>query len=207
MCPWEGPGAFNKEVGWAHKEEKRFAPPPVGADKTGLGGKMKNEGDGLAILASGAVALRCYRREVLKYVEACDGDTALKDSGQRPAALGLTGYLVLTFFLEYDQAGLDEDGHAAFLRDRGVDSIANRKIFPMLSQTALFEILADIDASRESIRRLLLALSELGLLDRVSKGPPFPDQLGLSKAGRKLMQKTAKRVAKETTKTKPFAYL
>ncbi len=168
---------------------------------------MKNEGDGLAILASGAVALRCYRREVLKYVDACKGDAALKESGQRPAALGLTGYLVLTFFLEYDQTGLDEDGHAAFLRDRGVDSIANRKIFPMLSQTALFEILADIDASRESIRRLLLALSQLGLLDRVSKGPPFPDQLGLSKAGRKLMQKTAKRVARETVKMKPFAYL
>lgn len=169
---------------------------------------MKSDGDGgLAMLAAGAVSLRSYRREVLKYIEDANADDALRQSGQRPAVLGLTGFLVLLFFLEYDQAGLDQGGHAAFLKDRGVDSAANCKIWPMLSQTALFEIFADIDSSRESIRRLLLALSQLGLLERESKGPPFPDQLGLSKAGRKLMQKAAKRAVKEQTKAKAFAYL
>ena len=88
-----------------------------------------------------------------------------------------------------------------------MDTPGNIKIFPNLSQSALFEIFGNIGVSRETIRRLLILMAQYGLVDRVSKGPPFPDQLAISKTGSKLLSRVAKKLTKDMSKEKAFAYL
>ena len=109
--------------------------------------------------------------------------------------------------LEYDAAGLNQKKHQSLLKKFGVDTAGNLKTYPLLSQSALFEIFGGLGLSRESIRRLLILLSDYALLDRTSKGPPFPDQLGISKEGNRLMHRVAKRLSKDLDKSKQFGYL
>lgn len=155
-------------------------------------------------LRAPALALRLFAQEVERRLEA--GGTALARQDAAHLA-GVQAYTILLFLTEFSDAGLSEKHYKALLAKYGVDSPANLKIYPMLSQTVLFELFQNLGVSRESIRRLLILLAEHGLVDRVSKGPPFPDQLCVSKEGRKLMGRVGKRLSKELAKDKPFAYL
>lgn len=159
-----------------------------------------------AALRAGVLAMRSYQREVARHLEKID-KAELLNGGGAPALDTYHAFVIMLFFQDYDAAGLSEADHAALLERHGVDTLANRKTYPMLSQSALFELFAGLGISRESIRRLLIGLSDAALLERISKGPPFPDQLGLSKQGRKLMERTAKKAAKDAGKAKAFAYL
>ena len=114
---------------------------------------------------------------------------------------------ILVFMAEYDSADMNQKKHQALLKKFNVDTVGNLKTYPLLSQSALFEIFNGLGLSRESIRRLLIALSDADLVDRTTKGPPFPDQLGISKEGSRLMKRSAKRLGKDIDKAKQFGYL
>lgn len=155
-------------------------------------------------LRAPALALQVFTREIDRALEKA-GTALARQDAQHLASI--EAYTILLFMLEYSDAGLSEKHHRALLAKYGVDTPANLKIYPMLSQTVLFELFQNLGISRESIRRLLILMAEHGLIDRVSKGPPFPDQLGLSKDGRKLMGRVGKRLSKDLGKPKPFGYL
>jgi len=147
--------------------------------------------------------MKCFQREVEKLAEKSEKSTP-SDVGQLAS---FPAYSILLFMLEYDAAGLNQKKHQSLLKKFGVDTAGNLKTYPLLSQSALFEIFGGLGLSRESIRRLLILLSDYGLLDRTSKGPPFPDQLGISKEGNRLMHRVAKRLSKDLDKSKQFGYL
>ena len=155
-------------------------------------------------LRSPALAMQLFMREVERALEK-SGSALARQDAQHLASI--EAYSILLFMLEYSDADLSEKHHRTLLKKYGVDTPANLKIYPMLSQTVLFELFQNLGISRESIRRLLILMADHGLIDRVSKGPPFPDQLGLSKDGRKLMGRVGKRWAKDLNKPKPFGYL
>lgn len=156
-----------------------------------------------AVLGSAALAMKGFQREVEKIAEKA-GKSAPGDVSQLAS---FPAYSILLFMLEYDAAGLNQKKHQSLLKKFGVDTAGNLKTFPLLSQSALFEIFAGLGLSRESIRRLLILLSDYELLDRTSKGPPFPDQLGISKEGGRLMRRVAKKLTKDMDKSKQFGYL
>lgn len=156
-----------------------------------------------AVLGSAALAMKCFQREVEKLAEKSEKSTP-SDVGQLAS---FPAYSILLFMLEYDAAGLNQKKHQSLLKKFGVDTAGNLKTYPLLSQSALFEIFGGLGLSRESIRRLLILLSDYALLDRTSKGPPFPDQLGISKEGNRLMHRVAKRLSKDLDKSKQFGYL
>ncbi len=156
-----------------------------------------------SVLGSAALAMKCFQREVEKHAEK-SGKGSPGDLGQ---LVSFPAYSIMLFMVEYDSAGLNQKKHQSLLKKFGVDTAGNLKTFPLLSQSALFEIFGGLGLSRESIRRLLILLSDYGLLDRTSKGPPFPDQLGISKDGGRLMRRVAKRRAKDMDKAKQFGYL
>lgn len=165
---------------------------------------MANTNDeGLDHLATAALGMKCFQKEVEKYAEK---NTTVK-SGDSSQIQSFQAYIVLLFLADYDGADLNQKKHQALLKKFNVDSAGNLKTYPLLSQSALFEIFSGLGLSRESIRRLLIALSDAGLIDRTTKGPPFPDQLGISKEGSRLMKRTAKRLAKDSDKAKQFGYL
>ncbi len=157
----------------------------------------------LAVLGSAALAMKNYQKEVEKHAAKLGKDSAsdLGQLGSYPA------YSILLFMMEFDAAGLNQKKHQSLLKKYGVDTAGNLRTFPLLSQSALFEIFGGLGLSRESIRRLLILLSDYNLLNRSSKGPPFPDQLGISKDGQKLMSRAAKRLVKDMEKSKQFGYL
>lgn len=156
------------------------------------------------LLRAPALALRAYEREIEKLLETAATPLARQDAVQLSS---VQSYTILLFLADYASSELTEKQYAALLARHEVDTPGNLRIYPQLSQTALFEIFRNIGVSRETIRRLLILLSQYGLLDRVSKGPPFPDQLGVSKAGIKLIGRVHKRLAKDMAKEKAFAYL
>ncbi|MEQ8602365.1 MAG: hypothetical protein RIB45_03525 [Marivibrio sp.] len=151
-----------------------------------------------------ALALRLFAQEIERTLDGAGAALARQDAAHLAS---VHAYTILLFLTEFSDAGLSEKHYKTLLAEHGVDSPANLKIYPMLSQTVLFELFQNLGVSRESIRRLLILLAERGLIDRVSKGPPFPDQLCISKDGRKLMGRIAKRLSKDLAKNKPFAYL
>ena len=157
-----------------------------------------------ATLRSPALALRAFEREIMKILDASETPLARQDSSQ---LCSIHSYTILMFLADFASSDLNDKQFEALLDRHGVATPGNLKIFPNLSQSALFEIFGKIGVSRETIRRLLILLSQYGLVDRVSKGPPFPDQLAISKAGTKLIARVAKKLAKEMTKDKSFAYL
>lgn len=157
----------------------------------------------LAVLGSAALAMKAFQKEIEKHSEKLGKEDA-SDLGQ---LCSYPSYSVLLFMTEFEEAGLDQKKHQSLLKKHGVDTAGNLKTYPLLSQSALFEIFAGLGLSRESIRRLLILLSDYGLLDRTSKGPPFPDQLGISKDGGRLMRRVAKRLRKDMEKSKQFGYL
>lgn len=157
----------------------------------------------LAVLGAGALAIRSYQREVERMTAKAG---AVSDSDQSQLA-SYPAFTILLFMAEYENAGMTQKKHLNLLRKFNVDTAGNVKTFPLLSQSALFEIFGNLGLSRESIRRLLILLAEHGLLDRTSKGPPFPDQLGISRAGGRLMKRAAKRLRKEVEKSRQFGYL
>lgn len=166
--------------------------------------KDKTNGATDPALRAPALALRAFEREVEKALDKAGAALARQDVAH---LAGVQAYQILLFLMEFSDADLSAKHYKALLARYGVDTPANLKIYPMLSQTVLFELFQNLGVSRESIRRLLILLAEHGLIDRVSKGPPFPDQLSLSKEGRKLMGRVAKRLAKDMAKAKPFGYL
>ncbi len=155
-------------------------------------------------LRAPVLGVRAFQAEVEKYLDKAGTALARQDAAH---LTGLPAYTILLFLVEFSDAELSEKHYRALLAKYGVDTPANLKIYPMLSQSALFEIFQNLGVSRESIRRLLILMADHGLIDRVSKGPPFPDQLGLSKEGRKLMGRVAKKLGKDMGKAKPFGYL
>lgn len=155
-------------------------------------------------LRAPALALRTFEREIEKLLEASGTALARQDAVQLS---GIHSYTILLFLADYAGAGLTEKQYAALLAKYEVDTPGNLKIFPNLSQSALFEIFGGIGVSRETIRRLLILLAQYGLIDRVSKGPPFPDQLSISKAGSKLVARVGKKLVKDMGREKAFAYL
>lgn len=156
------------------------------------------------ILRMPALAMRGFAGEIDRKLESAGTALARQDAAHLTS---IEAYTMLLFMLEFSDADLSEKHYRALLAKYGVDTPANLKIYPMLSQTVLFELFQNLGISRESIRRLLILMAEHGLVDRVSKGPPFPDQLALSKEGRKLMGRVAKKLAKDIGKSKPFGYL
>ena len=156
----------------------------------------------LSVLAAGALAMRSYQAELEKSLA-----KANVPDGEAAQLYGFPAYSILLFLAEYDAEEMNEKKHLSLLRKFNVDTAGNLKTYPLLSQSALFEIFGNLGLSRESIRRLLIQLSEVGLVDRTSKGPPFPDQLGISKDGGRLIKRVAKRQKKEMAKSKPFGYL
>jgi hypothetical protein len=156
------------------------------------------------LMRAPVLTLRAYEREIEKLLETAATPLARQDAMQLSS---IHSYTILLFLSDYASSDLTEKQYAALLARHEVDTPGNLRIYPQLSQTALFEIFRNIGVSRETIRRLLILLSQYGLLDRVSKGPPFPDQLGVSKAGLKLMGRVNKRLTKELGKEKAFAYL
>ncbi len=163
---------------------------------------QSRDGD-FGLLGAAALGMKCFQKEIEKHSEK-NGKSTNGEAGQ---LVSFPAYSILLFMAEYDSAGLNQKKHQALLKRFNVDTAGNLKTYPLLSQSALFEIFGGLGMSRESIRRLLILLSDHGLLDRTSKGPPFPDQLGVSKEGGRLMRRAAKRLAKETEKAKQFAYL
>lgn len=157
-----------------------------------------------ANLRAPALALRAFEREVDKVLDSSGKPLARQDSVQLS---GIHSYTILLFMADFATAGLSEKQFAALLARHEVDTPGNLKIFPNLSQSALFEIFGRIGVSRETIRRLLILLAQYGLIDRISKGPPFPDQLTISKSGSKLVSRVGKRLTKDLAKEKAFAYL
>lgn len=157
----------------------------------------------LAVLGAGALAIKCYQREIERMTAKAGG----MSNGDCAQLSGYPAYTILLFMAEYDNAGMTQKKHLNLLRKFNVDTAGNLKTFPLLSQSALFEIFGNLGLSRESIRRLLILLAEHGLIDRTSKGPPFPDQLGISRAGGRLMKRAAKRLRKEVEKSRQFGYL
>ncbi|MEQ8443847.1 MAG: hypothetical protein RIM33_07185 [Alphaproteobacteria bacterium] len=157
-----------------------------------------------ANLRAPALALRLFEREISKLLEAGGSPLARQDQVQLS---GIHSYTILLFMADYASADLSQKQFATLLGRHNVDTPGNLRIYPALSQSALFELFGNIGVSRETIRRLLILMSQHGLMDRVSKGPPFPDQLSLSKSGTKLMNRVAKKLAKELGKEKSFAYL
>lgn len=156
------------------------------------------------LLRAPVLAVRAYEREIERMLEASATPLARQDAVQLSS---LHSYTILLFLADYASSNLTEKQYAALLARHDVDTPGNLRIYPQLSQSALFEIFSNIGVSRETIRRLLILLSQYGLVDRVSKGPPFPDQLGVSKGGLKLMARVHKRLTKEMAKEKAFAYL
>lgn len=163
----------------------------------------KSDDTDFGVLGAAALAMKSYQKEVEKHAEKM-GKTSSSEMGQ---LVSFPAYSILLFMVEYDSAGLDQKKHQSLLKKFKVDTAGNLKTFPLLSQSALFEIFGGLGLSRESIRRLLILLSDYELLDRTSKGPPFPDQLGISKKGGALMRRVAKRLSKEMDKSKQFGYL
>ncbi|MBP5859010.1 hypothetical protein KAJ83_18465 [Marivibrio halodurans] len=174
-----------------------------GGDKAGAAGSDESRQTD-PILRTPALAMRGFANEINRKLESAGTALARQDAAHLTS---IEAYTMLLFMLEFSDAGLSEKHYRTLLAKYGVDTPANLKIYPMLSQTVLFELFQNLGISRESIRRLLILMAEHGLVDRVSKGPPFPDQLGLSKEGRKLMGRVAKKLAKDIGKTKPFGYL
>jgi len=157
-----------------------------------------------ANLRGPALALRIFEREISKLLEAGGSPLARQDQVQ---ISGIHGYTILLFLADYASADLSQKQFQSLLARHEVATPGNLRIYPALSQSALFELFGNIGVSRETIRRLLILMSQHGLVDRVSKGPPFPDQLSLSKAGSKLMNRVSKKLGKELSKEKSFAYL
>jgi hypothetical protein len=156
------------------------------------------------VLRAPALAIRAFEREIEKLLESSGTALARQDAVQLS---GIHSYTILLFLADFAGSGLSEKQFAGLLAKHEVDTPGNLKIYPNLSQSALFEIFGDIGVSRETIRRLLILLARYGLVDRISKGPPFPDQLSISKSGEKLIGRVGKRLAKEMGKEKAFAYL
>lgn len=157
-----------------------------------------------ANLRAPALALRAFEREVEKLLDASGTPLARQDAVQLSS---IHSYTILMFLADFASSNLTEKQFAALLARYEVDTPGNLKIYPNLSQSALFEVFGGIGVSRETIRRLLILLSQYGLVDRISKGPPFPDQLCISKAGTKLIGRVGKKLAKDLSKEKAFAYL
>jgi len=174
------------------------------AKEAGKGAGKTAAALGEPALRAPALALRLFGQEIDRRLDGAGAALARQDAAH---LAGVQAYTILLFLTEFSDAGLSEKHYKALLAKHGVDSPANLKIYPMLSQTVLFELFQNLGVSRESIRRLLILLAEHGLIDRVSKGPPFPDQLCISKDGRKLMARVAKRLSKDLAKDTPFAYL
>lgn len=157
-----------------------------------------------ANLRSPALALRAFERETEKALSGASNVLAHQDLVQLSS---IQSYTILLFLADFASSELTEKQFSSLLARYDVDSPGNRKIYPNLSQSALFEIFGNIGVSRETIRRLLILMSEHGLVDRISKGPPFPDQLAISKTGVRLINKVGKRLVKDLAKEKAFAYL
>lgn len=157
-----------------------------------------------ANLRAPALALRAFEREIEKLLEGSGTPLARQDAVQLSS---IHSYTILLFLADFASSDLTEKQFATLLARHEVATPGNLKIFPNLSQSALFEIFGNIGVSRETIRRLLILLSQHGLVDRISKGPPFPDQLGISKSGTKLINRVGKKLVKELSKEKAFAYL
>lgn len=176
----------------------------IGAMKKGNTDAQATDPAVAALRQAPAFAMRAMERELTKHIEKHSGIMASRDVG---ALLSVEAYTMLLFLADFAEADLSEKAYKALLKKFETDTPGNLKTYPKLSQSALFEIFSNLGISRESIRRLLILMAEHGLIERVSKGPPFPDELGISKAGGKLMTRVAKRLAKDAQKTKPFAYL
>lgn len=155
-------------------------------------------------LRAPVLALRAYEREVEKLLDAEGSPLARQDTAQLSS---IHSYTILLFLADFASADLSEKQFSALLARYEVDTLGNRRIFPHLSQSALFEIFGGIGVSRETIRRLLILMSQYGMIERISKGPPFPDQLTIAKPGAKLINRVSKKLAKEMGKEKAFAYL
>lgn len=155
-------------------------------------------------LRAPALALRVFEKEIEKLLNGVGTPLARQDAVQLS---GIQSYTILLFLEDFTSSDLTEKQFTALLARYEVDTPGNVKIFPNLSQSALFEIFGNIGVSRETIRRLLILMAQYGLVDRVSKGPPFPDQLAISKTGSKLLSRVAKKLTKDMSKEKAFAYL
>jgi len=156
------------------------------------------------MLRAPALALRAFEREIERVQDSAGSPLARQDYAQLAS---VHSYTILLFLADFASADLSEKQFARLLARYDVNTPGNRKIFPNLSQSALFEVFGGIGVSRETIRRLLILLSQYGLVDRISKGPPFPDQLTIAKQGTKLVNKVSKKLAKDLAKEKAFAYL
>lgn len=157
-----------------------------------------------ANLRAPALALRAFEREVEKLLDATGTPLARQDAVQLSS---IHSYTILLFMADFASSALTQKQFAALLARHEVDTPGNLKIYPNLSQSALFEIFGKIGVSRETIRRLLILLSQYELINRISKGPPFPDQLTISRSGTKLVNRVGKRLTKDLAKEKAFAYL
>lgn len=160
--------------------------------------------DPKAALRASAMVLANFRRELLNAIAGSGEALSLPEAEQ---VSGYPSFAVLLVLGDVDDVAPDEKAYAKLLGRFGADTPGNLRAYPMLSQSALFDMLGDIGPSRETIRRLLLRLSQFGLIDRESKGPPHPDRLQISKSGKKLLNKVGKSVLKEFGKGKPHAYL
>lgn len=151
-----------------------------------------------------ALAIRALEREMTKHLRKSVGEVASSETG---ALVNIEIYTMLLFLAEFEQAELSEKDFKALLKKFKCDTPGNLRTYPNLSQSALFEVFGNLGVSRESIRRQLILLAEHGLVERISKGPPFPDQISISKAGGKMMGRIVERLAKDLSKGKAFGYL
>ncbi len=151
-----------------------------------------------------ALAMRALEKEIEKHLRKTAGEMASRDAG---GLSSIETYTMLLFLSEFQESELSVKDYKALLAKYKCDTPGNLRTYPKLSQSALFEIFSNLGISRESIRRQLILLAQHGLIERVSKGPPFPDELSIAKAGAKLIGRIADRLAKDIEKAKPFAYL
>ena len=157
-----------------------------------------------ASLRAPALALRVFEREIERVLGASATPLARQDAVQLSS---IHSYTILMFLADFASSNLNEKQFAALLARYGADTPGNLRIYPNLSQSALFEVFGGIGVSRETIRRLLILLAQYGLVGRISKGPPFPDQLCISKEGSKLIGRVGRKLTRNLAKEKAFAYL
>jgi|GEM_PF-821085 DNA-binding Lrp family transcriptional regulator len=156
------------------------------------------------ILRAPAIAMKAFEAELTKRFQKSD---AAPTGAEAASLVSFQAYRLLLVLQELSAPDVTQKAYKALLKPYDLDSPATLAIFPNISQTVLFELVKRFDISRETVRRLLIVMSDHGLIERTSKGPPFPDQLTLSKAGAKLMGRVAKRTARDLAKDKPFGYL
>ena len=177
--------------------------------KSKMSKSSKKTSKGCDILSASCFARKNYQREIIKFAETKDLTLSMREI---TTMTGFCAFTILTFMVDFAQYANDNSkngNHAAadFFKRHNIPQNDNTKQQAILSQSIMFDIFMDLSVSRETIRRVLIALSDFGLITREAKGPPFPDRLAIAKPGRKLMKAVAKRTEKNLMADKAFAYL